>query len=64
MGEQVVVDRVDTVRTQRDLHVEMLNLLKDNAALRTSVACKQHMSCVLLALRHACLEENLLVSRP
>ena len=33
---QVVVDRVDTVRTQRDLHVEILNLLKDNAALRTS----------------------------
>ena len=43
---QVVVDRVDTVRTQRDLHVEILNLLKDNAALRTSA----RNTCILVSV--------------
>jgi hypothetical protein len=33
------MDRVETLRTQRQVHTEVLNLLRDNATLRKSVSC-------------------------
>jgi hypothetical protein len=34
---QVVLDRIGTIRAQRELHAEVIELLRDNAALRVSV---------------------------
>lgn len=34
---QVVLDRIGTIRIQRELHSEVIELLRDNAALRVSV---------------------------